>query len=157
MRLKNKADLLITHGRQFIGGKSAKLLAIQQDCAARSDVQRSNDGDYIGHKLAPMYHGLPSFARRALRRMVERVPPSTKKVTLEFLLKRFVHDAEKPSQSVSDPSASSAARMASACTKAYPESASGCCTPLLYDATAVRYQTNRHLARISPLSLAACA
>ena len=50
---------------------------------------------YIGHKLAPMYHALPSFVRGALRRMVERVPPSTKKVTLEFLLKKFVSDAEK--------------------------------------------------------------
>ena len=51
---------------------------------------------YLGHKLAPLYDALPSFARAALRRMVERVPPSTKKVTLEFLLKRFVSDAEKP-------------------------------------------------------------
>ena len=51
---------------------------------------------YLGHKLAPMYDALPSFARSLLRRMVERVPPSTKKVTLEFLLKRFVSDAERP-------------------------------------------------------------
>jgi asparagine synthase (glutamine-hydrolysing) len=50
---------------------------------------------YLGHKLAPAYHALPSFARAALRKMVERVPSSTKKVTLEFLLKRFVSDAEK--------------------------------------------------------------
>lgn len=51
---------------------------------------------YIGHKLAPMYDALPSFVRAALRRAVQRVPSSTKKVTLEFLLKRFVSDAEKP-------------------------------------------------------------
>ena len=51
---------------------------------------------YLGHKLAPAYHALPSFARAALRRAVQRVPASTKKVTLEFLLKRFVSDAEKP-------------------------------------------------------------
>ncbi len=51
---------------------------------------------YLGHKLAPLYHALPSFARAALRRIVQRVPPSTRKVTLEFLLKRFVSDAEKP-------------------------------------------------------------
>src|SRR5436190_14792938 len=50
---------------------------------------------YLGHKLAPLYHALPSFARAALRRMVQRVPSSTKKMTLEFLLKRFVSDAEK--------------------------------------------------------------
>lgn len=51
---------------------------------------------YLGHKIAPLYDALPSFARAALRRAVQRVPPSTKKVTLEFLLKRFVSDAEKP-------------------------------------------------------------
>jgi len=51
---------------------------------------------YIGHKVAPMYDALPSFVRASLRRAVQRVPSSTKKVTLEFLLKRFVSDAEKP-------------------------------------------------------------
>jgi asparagine synthase (glutamine-hydrolysing) len=51
---------------------------------------------YIGHKLAPMYDAMPSFVRAMLRRAVQRVPSSTKKVTLEFLLKRFVSDAEKP-------------------------------------------------------------
>jgi asparagine synthase (glutamine-hydrolysing) len=51
---------------------------------------------YLGHKLAPLYDALPSFARALLRRAVQRVPPSTKKVTLEYLLKRFVTDAERP-------------------------------------------------------------
>jgi len=51
---------------------------------------------YIGHKLAPVYDAMPSFVRAILRRAVQRVPSSTKKVTLEFLLKRFVSDAEKP-------------------------------------------------------------
>src|ERR1700686_337463 len=51
---------------------------------------------YIGHKVAPMYDALPSFVRASLRRIVQGVPSSTKKVTLEFLLKRFVSDAEKP-------------------------------------------------------------
>ena len=51
---------------------------------------------YLGHKLAPVYDALPSFVRALLRRAVQRVPSSTKKVTLEFLLKRFVSDAEKP-------------------------------------------------------------
>jgi asparagine synthase (glutamine-hydrolyzing) len=51
---------------------------------------------YIGHKLAPVYEALPSFVRAALRRAVRSVPSSTKKMTVEFLLKRFVSDAEKP-------------------------------------------------------------
>jgi asparagine synthase (glutamine-hydrolysing) len=51
---------------------------------------------YLGHKLAPLYDALPSFTRAAIRRAVQRVPTSTKKVTLEYLLKRFVSDAERP-------------------------------------------------------------
>ena len=51
---------------------------------------------YLGHKLAPKYDALPAFVRRMIRRSVERVPSSSRKVTLEFLLKRFVHDAERP-------------------------------------------------------------
>jgi asparagine synthase (glutamine-hydrolysing) len=51
---------------------------------------------YLGHKVAPLYDSLPGFARAALKRFVERVPASERKVTLEFLLKKFVSDAEKP-------------------------------------------------------------
>src|SRR5437763_6995816 len=51
---------------------------------------------YLGHKIAPIYDALPSFVRAMLRRAVQRFPSSTKKVTLEFLLKRFVSDAERP-------------------------------------------------------------
>ena len=51
---------------------------------------------YIGHKLAPMYDSLPSALRSAVRGAVMRLPSSGKKVTLEFLLKRFVTDAERP-------------------------------------------------------------
>jgi len=51
---------------------------------------------YLGHKLAPKYDALPSFVRAAVRRAVQRVPASNRKVTLEFLLKRFVTDAERP-------------------------------------------------------------
>jgi asparagine synthase (glutamine-hydrolysing) len=51
---------------------------------------------YLGHKIAPLYDAMPSFVRMFLRKIVQRVPSSTKKVTVEFLLKRFVSDAEKP-------------------------------------------------------------
>ncbi len=51
---------------------------------------------YLGHKLAPIYDALPGFARALLRRAVQRVPASSRKVTLEFLLKKFVTDAERP-------------------------------------------------------------
>lgn len=51
---------------------------------------------YLGHKVAPLYDALPSFVRGAMRRLAFALPSSGKKVTLEFLLKRFVTDAERP-------------------------------------------------------------
>jgi asparagine synthase (glutamine-hydrolysing) len=51
---------------------------------------------YIGHRLAPAYSRLPSILRMPLRRAVLALPPSPRKVTLEFLLKRFVTAAEMP-------------------------------------------------------------
>ena len=51
---------------------------------------------YLGHKVAPLYDALPAFVRAGVRRAVQRVPSSPKKMTVEFLLKRFVADAEKP-------------------------------------------------------------
>src|SRR3954470_19030888 len=51
---------------------------------------------YLGRKIAPKYDALPAFLRNALRGGVAKLPSSGKKVTLEFLLKRFVSDAEKP-------------------------------------------------------------
>jgi asparagine synthase (glutamine-hydrolysing) len=51
---------------------------------------------YIGHKLAPRYLSLPSFVRGGVRRFARALPVSGKKVTLEYLLKRFVDDVERP-------------------------------------------------------------
>jgi len=51
---------------------------------------------YLGHKIAPKYDALPAFLRNAVRGGIAKLPSSGKKVTLEFLLKRFVSDAEKP-------------------------------------------------------------
>ncbi|HUP61430.1 MAG TPA: asparagine synthase (glutamine-hydrolyzing) [Thermoanaerobaculia bacterium] len=51
---------------------------------------------YLGHKIAPYYDAMPSFVRNALRRIALALPASGKKVTLEYLLKRFVRDAERP-------------------------------------------------------------
>src|SRR5688500_5117968 len=51
---------------------------------------------YLGHKVAPLYDSMPSFARAALRKLAFALPPSGKKVTLEYLLKKFVTDADRP-------------------------------------------------------------
>src|SRR5205823_7035441 len=52
---------------------------------------------YLGHKAALRYLRLPRALRRAARWAVERLPTSTGKVTVEFLLKQFVAAAELPS------------------------------------------------------------
>lgn len=51
---------------------------------------------YLGHKIAPKYEALPSFIRRGVRKLAFALPSSGKKVTLEYLLKRFVTDSERP-------------------------------------------------------------
>ncbi len=49
---------------------------------------------YIGHALAPRYRQLPKSLRRALELWLAHAPPSHRKVTLGFLLRRFVAAAE---------------------------------------------------------------
>jgi len=51
---------------------------------------------YIGHKIVPMYQAIPRFGRRGLETLIRRLPSSGKKVTFEFLLKRFIADAGQP-------------------------------------------------------------
>lgn len=51
---------------------------------------------YLGHKVAPKYDALPSFLRGGFRGVIGALPSSGRKVTMEYLLKRFVADAERP-------------------------------------------------------------
>jgi asparagine synthase (glutamine-hydrolysing) len=51
---------------------------------------------YLGHKLAPRYEALPSVVRTGVRKLAYALPASGKKVTFEYLLKRFVGDAGRP-------------------------------------------------------------
>ncbi len=51
---------------------------------------------YLGHTLVPYIQALPSTVRKALRGAVGLLPASRGKVTVEFLLKRFLADAERP-------------------------------------------------------------
>lgn len=49
---------------------------------------------YLGARFAGYYAGLPSPLRAALRSLIERLPVNDKKVTVSFLLKRFVQGQE---------------------------------------------------------------
>jgi len=49
---------------------------------------------YIGAGLAERFARLPGWLRSVIRRTVEMLPPSEKKVTMSFLLKRFVQGTE---------------------------------------------------------------
>ena len=49
---------------------------------------------YIGALLSERYAALPSTVRRVARRLIEAWPPSDKKVSVSFLLKKFVAAAE---------------------------------------------------------------
>jgi asparagine synthase (glutamine-hydrolysing) len=49
---------------------------------------------YIGAGVAERYARLPGWVRSSIRRVVEALPPSEKKVTISFLLKRFLQGAE---------------------------------------------------------------
>ncbi|HEX9732641.1 MAG TPA: asparagine synthase (glutamine-hydrolyzing) [Thermoanaerobaculia bacterium] len=51
---------------------------------------------YLGHRLAPRVAALPPWLRRLLVAGAGRLPASRRKVTLEFLVKRFLAAAEKP-------------------------------------------------------------
>ncbi|MDH3292309.1 MAG: asparagine synthase (glutamine-hydrolyzing) [Gemmatimonadota bacterium] len=48
---------------------------------------------YLGHRFADRYAALPRPLRRLATFAVDALPTSPRKVTLEFLLKRFVHHA----------------------------------------------------------------
>jgi len=49
---------------------------------------------YIGAGLARRFARLPGWLKSAIKRTVELLPPSEKKVTISFLLKRFVQGVE---------------------------------------------------------------
>ncbi|MGD8727118.1 MAG: asparagine synthase (glutamine-hydrolyzing) [Gemmatimonadales bacterium] len=48
---------------------------------------------YIGHRFAPWFAGLPASVRAVVAALVELIPPSSSKIPIEFLLRKFVAHA----------------------------------------------------------------
>jgi asparagine synthase (glutamine-hydrolysing) len=51
---------------------------------------------YLGHRFAPWFQRLPGPVRRGLSAGLDRLPTSGRKVTVEYLLKRFLAEAGRP-------------------------------------------------------------
>jgi len=51
---------------------------------------------YLGHRLAPWLLRLPVPLRRVLSASLDRLPASGRKVTIEYLLKRFLAEIDRP-------------------------------------------------------------
>ncbi len=105
-RALERAFEVVTHSLAEPVGDPAILPTYLLADAARADVKVVLSGEgadelfggyptYLGHKAAGLYRRLPG--RGLVRALVNRLPTSTGKVTLEFLLKQFVAAAELPS------------------------------------------------------------
>jgi asparagine synthase (glutamine-hydrolysing) len=53
---------------------------------------------YLGHRLAPLFLALPGFMRRGVASGLAKLPPSDRKVTVEYLLKRFLAEMVEASR-----------------------------------------------------------
>lgn len=51
---------------------------------------------YLGHAFAPRFNRLPPIVKKSLYGLVRSLPSSSRKVPLEFLLKRFMDEAGRP-------------------------------------------------------------
>jgi asparagine synthase (glutamine-hydrolysing) len=102
-----RAFALVTHSLAEPMGDPAILPTYLLAEAAREQVKVVLSGEgadelfggyptYLGHKAAGLYRRVPRAARAALGWLVNRLPTSTGKVTIEFMLKQLVAAAELP-------------------------------------------------------------
>src|SRR6266516_2486179 len=104
--LRRALDVVTEHLAEPVGDPAllpTYLLAEE----ARTDVKVVLSGEgadelfggyptYLGHRAALAWQRLPRALRSVLRGAITRLPASTGKVTLEFMLKQFVAAADRP-------------------------------------------------------------
>lgn len=96
-------DVIATSGEPLADPAWIPTAMLSQRAAQDIRISLSGEGadelfggypTYFGAAIAERYAGLPGWLRAFIRTQVERWPPSDKKVTLSFLLKRFVQGDE---------------------------------------------------------------
>ncbi len=96
-------DVIATSGEPLADPAWIPTALLSQRAAQDIRISLSGEGadelfggypTYFGAGIAERYAALPAWLRGFIRTQVERWPPSDKKVTLSFLLKRFVQGDE---------------------------------------------------------------
>lgn len=98
-------DTLAATGEPITDPAAVPTLLLARQCRPNATVVLTGEGadelfggypTYVGHRLVPVWRRLPAGLRAAIRRMVTALPASQRRVTIEFLLKRFVTAADLP-------------------------------------------------------------
>jgi asparagine synthase (glutamine-hydrolysing) len=98
-------ETLVATGEPITDPAAVPTLLLARRCRPYATVVLTGEGadelfggypTYIGHRLVPTWRRLPTGLRAAIRRLVMALPASQRRVTLEFLLKRFVTGADMP-------------------------------------------------------------
>jgi asparagine synthase (glutamine-hydrolysing) len=98
-------DTLAATGEPITDPAAVPTLLLARRCRPHATVVLTGEGadelfggypTYVGHRLVPAWRRVPAGLRAGIRRLVAALPASQRRVTIEFLLKRFVAVADLP-------------------------------------------------------------
>jgi asparagine synthase (glutamine-hydrolysing) len=103
--LRRALDFISAHLAEPLGDPAILPVHLLAEAAAQDvKVVLSGEGadelfggypTYIGHRWAERYRALPAPVARAIAAVIHRLPVTTRKVSLSFLARRFVEEAER--------------------------------------------------------------